>query len=107
MAWIILIAAGIVEVVMALALKYADGWTRPWPSALGIAAALASFVLLGWAMKSLPAATAYAVWTGIGAIGVSLYGILFLGESAHPARLLGLLAIFGGMMGLRLVEGRP
>jgi quaternary ammonium compound-resistance protein SugE len=106
MAWIILIAAGVVEIVMALALKYADGWTRPWPSALGIAAALVSLVLLTWAMRSLPVATAYAFWTGIGAIGVSLSGILFLGESAHPARLLCLLAIFGGMVGLRMVEGR-
>lgn len=106
MAWIILIAAGVVEIVMALGLKYAEGWTRPWPSALGIAAALASVVLLALAMKSLPVATAYAVWTGIGAIGVSLVGILFLGESPHPARLLCLLAILGGMTGLHLLEGR-
>jgi quaternary ammonium compound-resistance protein SugE len=106
MAWIVLIAAGVVEIVMAVALKYAEGWTRPWPSALGIAAALASVVLLTWAVKSLPVATAYAVWTGIGAIGVSLVGILFLGESPHPARLLCLLAIFGGMTGLHLLEGR-
>ena len=106
MAWIVLIAAGVVEIVMAVALKYAEGWTRPWPSALGIAAALASVVLLTWAMKSLPVATAYAVWTGIGAIGVSLVGILLLGESPHPARLLCLLAIFGGMTGLHLLEGR-
>ena len=107
MAWIVLIAAGVVEIVMAVALKYAEGWTRPWPSALGIGAALASVVLLTWAVKSLPVATAYAVWTGIGAIGVSLFGILFLGESPHPARLLCLLAIFGGMTGLHLLEGRP
>jgi quaternary ammonium compound-resistance protein SugE len=106
MAWIVLIAAGVVEIVMAVALKYAEGWTRPWPSALGIAAALASVVLLTWAVKSLPVATAYAVWTGIGAIGVSLVGILFLGENPHPARLLCLLAIFGGMTGLHLLEGR-
>lgn len=106
MAWIVLIAAGVVEIVMAVALKYAEGWTRPWPSALGVAAALASVVLLTWAVKSLPVATAYAVWTGIGAIGVSLVGILFLGESPHPVRLLCLLAIFGGMTGLHLLEGR-
>jgi len=106
MAWIILIAAGVVEIVMAVALKYAEGWTRPWPSALGIAAALASVVLLAWAMKSLPVATAYVVWTGIGAIGVSLVGIFGLGESPHPARLLCLVAIFGGMTGLHLMEGR-
>ncbi len=106
MAWIVLIAAGVVEIVMAVALKYAEGWTRPWPSALGIAAALASVVLLTWAVKSLPVATAYAVWTGIGAIGVSLVGIFFLGESPHPARLLCLLAIFGGIAGLHLMEGR-
>lgn len=106
MAWIILIAAGVVEIVMALALKYADGWARPLPGAVGIAAALASFLLLTLALKSLPVASAYAVWTGIGAVGVSLVGILFLDESAHPARLVCLGAIVGGMVGLRLLEGR-
>lgn len=85
MAWTLLIAAGMVEIAMAVALKYADGWTSLWPSAGAIAAALGSIVLLAHAVKSLPIATAYAVWTGIGAIGVSLVGIAFLGESAHLA----------------------
>ncbi|HKE13393.1 MAG TPA: multidrug efflux SMR transporter [Kofleriaceae bacterium] len=106
MAWIVLVAAGLVEIVMALALKYAEGWTQPGPGALGICAALASFFLLTFALKSLAVATAYAVWTGIGAVGVSLAGILFLGESAHPARLACIAAITGGIVGLRLLEGR-
>ncbi len=68
-------AAGIVEIVMAAALKSADGWTKPGPSVLGIASALASIFLLTHAIRHLPTGTAYAVWTGIGAIGVAVYGI--------------------------------
>jgi quaternary ammonium compound-resistance protein SugE len=106
MAWFILVIAGIVEIVMAIALKYAEGWTRVWPSVLGIFAALASVVLLTLAVKHLPVTTAYAVWTGIGAVGVTLVGIFIFGESAHPVRLLCLAAVFAGMIGLHLVEGR-
>jgi quaternary ammonium compound-resistance protein SugE len=106
MAWLTLIAAGLVEIVMALALKSAAGWTRLWPSVIGVAAALASVVLLTLAVKSLPVTTAYAVWTGIGAVGVSLIGILVFGESAHPLRLACIAAVFGGMIGLHLLEGK-
>ncbi|HEX7115296.1 MAG TPA: multidrug efflux SMR transporter [Steroidobacter sp.] len=106
MAWLVLVAAGIVEIAMAISLKYADGWTRLWPSIVGLAAALASVVLLTFAMKSLPVTTAYAVWTGIGAVGVSLIGIVVFGESAHPLRLLCLSLIFGGMIALHTLEGR-
>lgn len=106
MAWFVLIAAGIVEIGMALALKYAAGWSRPVPSTLGIAAALASVFLLTLAVKHLPVTTAYAVWTGIGAVGVSLIGIVVFGESTHPIRLLCIAAIFGGMIGLHLIEAR-
>ncbi|HET9444879.1 MAG TPA: multidrug efflux SMR transporter [Steroidobacteraceae bacterium] len=106
MAWVVLVVAGIVEIVMAIALKYAAGWTRLWPSVLGVAAALASIVLLTFAVKQLPVTTAYAVWTGIGAVGVSLVGIFLFGESAHPLRLACMAAVFGGMIGLHLLEGR-
>ncbi|HEX7116960.1 MAG TPA: multidrug efflux SMR transporter [Steroidobacter sp.] len=106
MAWLVLIAAGIVEIAMAISLKYADGWTRLWPSISGLAAALASVVLLTFAVKSLPVTTAYAVWTGIGAVGVSLVGIVIFGESAHPLRVLCLSLIFGGMIALHALEGR-
>jgi quaternary ammonium compound-resistance protein SugE len=106
MAWLILIAAGATEIVMALALKAAAGWTRLGPSVLGIAAALASVALLTIAVKHLPVTTAYAVWTGIGAVGVSLIGILLFAESAHPLRLICMASIFAGIVGLRLLEGR-
>lgn len=106
MAWLVLIAAGIVEIAMAISLKYAEGWTRLWPSLFGLIAALMSVLLLTFAVKSLPVTTAYAVWTGIGAVGVALIGIAVFGESAHPLRLLCLTFIFGGMIALHLLEGR-
>lgn len=106
MAWLMLIAAGIVEIVMAIALKQANGWTRLWPSVVGVLAALASVYLLTRAVSNLPVTTAYAVWTGIGAVGVSLAGILLFGDSAHPLRLVCLVLVFGGMIGLHLLEGR-
>jgi quaternary ammonium compound-resistance protein SugE len=106
MAWVLLVSAGIVEIVMAMALKYAAGWTRFWPSVTGVAAALASVFLLTCALKSLPATTAYAVWTGIGAVGVCLLGVFVFDESARPLRLACMAMIFAGMIGLRLLEGR-
>lgn len=106
MAWLILIAAGLVEIAMAISLKYAAGWTRLWPSVFGLAAALASVFLLTFSVKSLPVTTAYAIWTGIGAIGVSLIGIAAFGESAHPLLLLCLSFVFGGMIALHLLDGR-
>lgn len=106
MAWLILLAAGLVEIAMVIALKYAAGWTRLWPSVGGLSAALLSVFLLTFAVKSLPVTTAYAIWTGIGAIGVSLVGISFFGESAHPLRLLCLSMIFGGIIALHLLETR-
>jgi quaternary ammonium compound-resistance protein SugE len=105
MAWAILVGAGLLEIVWAISLKYTDGFTRFWPSVIGIAAALVSFLLLATALKSLPVGTAYAVWVGVGAIGVAITGIIALGESASLLRL-GLLAlILIGIVGLKLVEG--
>lgn len=104
MAWLILLLAGVVEIVMAAALKAADGWSRPLPSAIGIVAALASIFLLTHAMKALPAGTAYAVWTGIGAVGVAVVGMVVHGDSASPARLLCMGLVVAGVIGLRLVE---
>jgi quaternary ammonium compound-resistance protein SugE len=106
MAWLVLIAAGLVEIAMAMALKYAVGWTRVWPSVLGITFALASIFLLTHAVKSLPVTTAYAVWTGIGAVGVSVVGIILFNESAHPLRLACIGMVFAGIVGLHLLEGR-
>lgn len=101
MSWLLLTGAGLLEIVWAIALKQAGGFNRLWPSVIGIVSAVVSFVMLSLALKQLPVGTAYAVWVGIGALGVA---ILALGESASPARL-GLLAlILIGVVGLKLVE---
>ncbi|HLT01196.1 MAG TPA: SMR family transporter, partial [Geminicoccaceae bacterium] len=97
--------AGLLEVVWAIALKQTDGFTRLWPSVIGITAAVVSFVMLSSALKSLPVGTAYAVWVGIGALGVALAGIVALGESAAPLRVGFLALILIGVVGLKVVEG--
>ncbi len=104
MAWLLLVSAGLVEIVMAAALKASNGWSRPLPGAIGLLAALASIVLLTQAIKSLPTGTAYAVWTGIGAVGVALLGVLVHGDSASPARLACMALIVAGIAGLRWLE---
>jgi quaternary ammonium compound-resistance protein SugE len=105
MAWALLIGAGLLEIVWAVTLKYTDGFTRFWPSAIGLAAAVTSFVMLSVALRSLPVGTAYAVWVGIGALGVAMAGIFALGESASPLRLGFLALILVGIVGLKTVEG--
>ena len=102
MAWIILFFAGLFEVCWAVGLKYTEGFTRPLPTVLTIAAMLASLGLLGLAMKELPLGTAYAVWTGIGAIGTVIAGILLFGESMALVRLLSVALIVCGLLGLKL-----
>jgi quaternary ammonium compound-resistance protein SugE len=105
MAWTMLFGAGLLEIVWAIALKHTGGFTRFWPSAIGVTAAVASFVMLSIALKSLPVGTAYAVWVGIGALGVVLAGIVMLGESASPLRMAFLALILIGIIGLKMVEG--
>ncbi|SFD75690.1 quaternary ammonium compound-resistance protein SugE [Phytobacter palmae] len=102
MSWIILVIAGLLEVVWAIGLKYTHGFTRLVPSVITVTAMIVSVVMLSWAMKNLPTGTAYAVWTGIGAVGAAITGILLLGESANPARLLSLALIVAGIIGLKL-----
>lgn len=102
MAWLILTIAGLLEVVWAIGLKYTHGFTRLTPSILTIVAMMASFILLANAMKTLPAGTAYAVWTGIGAVGASITGIILLGESVNPVRVISLCLIIGGIIGLKV-----
>jgi len=104
MAWIILVGAGLLEIVWAIALKYADGFTRFWPSAIGLAAAIGSFVLLSLALKDLPVGTAYAVWVGIGVLGVAVVGMIALGESASVLRFTFLALILAGIIGLKIIE---
>lgn len=102
MSWFILVIAGLLEVVWAVGLKYTHGFTRLWPSVITVVAMVVSVALLSWAMKTLPTGTAYAVWTGIGAVGAAITGILLLGESASPARLASLGLIVIGIIGLKL-----
>jgi quaternary ammonium compound-resistance protein SugE len=102
MAWLMLIVAGSFEVVWAIGLKYAEGFTKFWPSLMTIVAMLVSIVLLGLAMKQLPVGTSYAVWVGIGAVGTAILGIVLLGESASAGRLASLALIVAGIVGLKL-----
>jgi quaternary ammonium compound-resistance protein SugE len=102
MSWFILVLAGLFEVAWAVGLKYTDGFTRPWPTVGTVAAMAASLWLLGIAMKSLPLGTAYAVWVGVGAAGTVILGIVLLGESASPARLISVALILAGIIGLKL-----
>ncbi|WP_437506138.1 quaternary ammonium compound efflux SMR transporter SugE [Sorangium sp. So ce1099] len=105
MAWALLVGAGLLEIVWAIGLKHTEGFTRLWPSVLSVAAAALSFFMLSTSLKSLPVGTAYAAWVGVGALGVALAGIVALGESASPLRLLFLAVILVGIIGLKLVEG--
>jgi len=102
MSWIILFIAGLLEVVWAIGLKYTHGFTRLTPSIITVSAMIVSIVLLSWAMRSLPVGTAYAVWTGIGAVGAAITGILLLGESASLARIARPALIVAGIIGLKL-----
>lgn len=102
MSWLILFVAGLLEVVWAVGLKYTHGFSRLIPSVITIVAMIASMALLSWAMKSLPVGTAYAVWTGIGAVGAAITGILLLGESASPMRIASLVLIVMGIIGLKM-----
>jgi quaternary ammonium compound-resistance protein SugE len=104
MAWIYLIIAGLFECGWAIGLKYTDGFTRLTPSLLTVAAMAISFWLLSVAMKSIPIGTAYAVWTGIGAVGVAIMGMILFSESRDILRILCLLLIVSGIIGLKLLS---
>ena len=102
MAWAILIVAGLFEIAWAIGLKYTEGFTRLWPSVLTGTSMVASVVLLGVAMRSLPVGTSYAVWVGVGAVGTAILGIVLFGESASAGRLVSLGLIVAGIVGLKL-----
>ncbi len=104
MAWIYLIIAGLFECGWAIGLKYTEGFTRLTPSILTIIAMAISFFLLSTAMKTIPVGTAYAVWTGIGAVGVAVMGMILFGESRDILRIISLMMIVGGIIGLKLVS---
>ncbi len=102
MAWIILVVAGLFEIVWAYAMKQSAGFTRLWPSLLTVAAMIVSFGLLSLSMRSLPLGTAYTIWTGIGAIGAFVIGAVVLGEAITPLRVVAALLIVGGLVLMKL-----
>ena len=104
MAWAVLLLAGLCEIAWAISLKYTDGFTRVVPSAWTLAAMVASVILLAWSLKTLPVGTAYAVWTGIGAVGTAVLGMLLFDESREVARLVSIGLIVAGILGLKLVS---
>lgn len=104
--WLILLVAGLCEVAWAIGLKYTDGFSRLVPSVLTVAAMAASVILLAWALKTLPVGTAYAVWTGIGAVGTALLGMLLFEEPRDVARLVSIGLIVAGILGLKLVGAK-
>jgi quaternary ammonium compound-resistance protein SugE len=101
-AWILLVIAGVFECRWAIGLKYTEGFTRLWPSLFTVASMAISIFLLSRALREIPLGTAYAVWTGIGAAGVAVLGIALFGESRDVARLLCILLIVAGVVGLKL-----
>lgn len=102
MAWIYVLVASVFEVAWAVGLKYTDGLSRLWPTVATVAAMLASFLFLSLGVRALPVGTAYAVWTGIGAAGTAVLGMLLFGESREAVRIVCLLLIVAGVVGLRL-----
>ena len=104
-AWALLLVAGVLEIVWALALKASEGFTRWLPSLVVVIAAAVSFWLLALAMRVLPAGTAYAVWTGIGAAGTAVLGMAVFGEAASALRLACIVLIVAGVLGLKFAAG--
>jgi quaternary ammonium compound-resistance protein SugE len=104
MAWIYLIIAGLLEIAWAVGLKYTEGFSKPWPSMATICAMIGSFGLLSVALKTIPVGTGYAVWTGMGAAGVAIIGMAFLGESREALRILCIVLIVAGVVGLKFAS---
>ena len=106
MAWTMLVVAGLLEIAFALSMKSSMGFTRLMPSLVTVGAGLSSVVLLSLSLRSLPVGTGYAVWTGIGAAGTAIFGMALLGDSMGPMRILCILLILAGVIGLKLVSGQ-
>ncbi len=102
MAWIWLLLSGLVEIVWSVSLKFANGFTKPWPTVVVIVSGLVSMALLSLALRGISMGTAYAVWAGIGAVGVAVTGMILFGESREALRLLSIAAIIAGIVGLKL-----
>ncbi|MFN3876944.1 MAG: DMT family transporter [Brevundimonas sp.] len=104
MAWIFLLFAGLLEVVWAFLMKASAGFTKPWPTVGMVVFMIGSFGLLSMAMKTLPLGTAYAIWTGIGAVGAFVVGAVFLGEPLTPLRIAGVVLVASGLVVLKLAS---
>lgn len=104
MSWILLACAGLLEIAFAFGMKWSAGFSRLWPSLFAVLTGLSSIVLLTLALRALPVGTAYAVWTGIGAAGTAMLGMVLLGEPASPARIGCVALILCGVIGLKLVS---
>ncbi len=104
MAWTYLFIAGLLEIGWAVGLKYSEGFTKLWPSLGTVTAMIASFFFLSMALKTLPIGTAYAVWTGIGAVGTAVIGLLFFGESRETLRIICILLIVAGIIWLKFTS---
>jgi quaternary ammonium compound-resistance protein SugE len=105
MSWFILFLAGLLEIVWAVGLKYTQGFSRLWPSLFTLIAMAGSFYLLSLAMRSLPLGTAYAIWVGIGAVGTAIAGVVLFAEGAPPLKVVSLLLVICGIIGLKISNG--
>ncbi len=105
MAWALLAIAGVLEIAFAFSMKLSEGFTRLTPAIFTVVTGLSSVVLLSLSLRTLPVGTGYAVWTGIGAAGTAILGMVVLGDSAAPMRVLCIVLILAGVMGLKLVSG--
>ncbi len=105
MAWLLLLVAGMFEIAWAVGLKYTVGFSRLWPSVFTVLAMVVSVVCLALALKTIPVGTGYAIWTGIGAVGTAILGIVLFGEAATVARLLCIGLILAGIIGLKIFSG--
>lgn len=106
MSWIYLIIAGVLEIGWAIGLKYTEGWSKLYPSILTVVLMIASFQFLSMALKTLPIGTAYAIWTGIGAVGTAIVGMIFFDEPRDTVRILCVLLIVAGIAGLKLTSAQ-
>lgn len=104
MNWVILLVAGLFEIAWAIGLKYSDGFTKLWPTVGTIFSLVASFLLLGIALKTLPVGTAYAIWVGIGSVGTAILGVVLFGEPADVLKVVSLGLICAGIAGLKLAH---
>jgi quaternary ammonium compound-resistance protein SugE len=105
MAWTYLLIAGVLEIGWAVGLKYTGGFTRPWPTALTVVGMIASVFFLALAARTIPLGTSYAIWTGIGAVGTTILGIVLFAESAAGPRLIFIAMILLSIVGLKLTSG--